>query len=579
MFRVSKSPFFAYSSLAGLLVFALIELCSLVFSGSRLFEEETTLIPTATLVIPSATPTVFPTFTPTPTNTPFPTFTHTPTPIPSTTPTQTHTPQGYSLEQVQRGKTSYLAICSSCHGNQDNLIVGNLIGKDLRNNTFVQSLSDEELLAFVQVGRSVEDPLNTTGIVMPARGSNPNLTDSEILDIIAYLRTLDNGVVIEGMETAAGTPTAELAQVVPRYVWVRVIDEKFDSPLNVVSPGDGSGRLFVVEQTGFILVIQDESYETFLDISPLVPDSVYSGGYTEQGLLGLAFHPDYESNGIFFISYTNRDGDSVLARYTVDPQNPNHADPASGVILLTVDQPFEDHNGGNIVFGQDGYLYMGFGDGGRPAEPNYNSQDPQQYLGKLLRLDINAETYAIPPDNPFVDNPDYLPEIWALGLRNPWRFTFDRATGDLYIADVGQWLIEEVDFQPASSTGGENYGWSAYEGSQVYLADETVLGEHTPPILEYGHDLGCSVTGGYVYRGEAIPELQGRYLYGDYCSGTIWLGWQDSSGAWRSAVFMDTEFVISSFGEDEDGELYLVDYKGGIYRLEIGTPSEASIVE
>jgi glucose/arabinose dehydrogenase len=308
--------------------------------------------------------------------------------------------------------------------------------------------------------------------------------------------------------------------------------------------------------------------EPFLDVTDLLLLRVSQGIYTEQGLLGLAFHPDYEKNGIFFINYSNTQGDSVVARYRVMPDNPDRADPASGVILLTVDDPFEDHNGGDLVFGPDGYLYIGFGDGGRPAEPNYNSQDPQKYLGKMLRIDVNADTYTIPPDNPFVNDPDYLPEIWALGLRNPWRYSFDPETGDLYIGDVGQWHIEEIDFQPADSKGGENYGWSAYEGSEIYLEDETVLGEHTPPIIEHIHDEAQSITGGYVYRGQMLPGLWGKYIYGDYIGGLVWIAYRDEAGVWQHPLLMDTGFVISSFGEDEQGEIYLVDYKGGIYRLD-----------
>ena len=251
--------------------------------------------------------------------------------------------------------------------------------------------------------------------------------------------------------------------------------------------------------------------------------------------------------------------------------------------MLTQDQPFEDHNGGNIVFGPDGYLYTAFGDGGRPAEPNYNSQMPDTFLGKMLRIDVSTdmtdpEPYSIPPDNPFLDEPEFLPEIWALGLRNPWRFTFDRATGDIYIGDVGQWLYEELDFQPGDSTGGENYGWSALEGHHRYLEDETVRGGvYVSPIHEYPHDIGLSITGGYVYRGESMPSLQGVYVYGDYIGGQVWLMQRDAVGDWQNMNFMDTNFVISSFGEDESGELYLVGYKGGIYRLEeIGPVPEES---
>lgn len=353
------------------------------------------------------------------------------------------------------------------------------------------------------------------------------------------------------------------------YVWTEVMSG-LDNPLLVTHAGDGSGRLFAAEQTGFVLVSDNGEInpQPFLDVSLLLSDDVFQGGYSERGLLGLAFHPEFESNGQLFISHTNRDGHSVLARYTLDPANPDLANPDSRVELLTVTQPFADHNGGNIAFGPDGYLYLGLGDGGNPEIPNYNSQNPQSLLGKILRIDINAETYTVPDTNPFVDAPGYSPEIWALGIRNPWRFTFDRATGDLYIGDVGQWAWEEINFQPADSTGGENYGWSVFEATHPYLEDAELTSDMTPPIFEYPHSEGCSVTGGYVYRGADLPELQSVYFFGDYCTGKTWTTYRDETGNWHTAPFIDTDFIISSFGEDEAGELYVVDYKGSIYRLE-----------
>jgi glucose/arabinose dehydrogenase/mono/diheme cytochrome c family protein len=487
----------------------------------------------------------------------------------------------HPLEIVSQGRDVYLANCFSCHNPSSTGVAAHNIGKDLINNQFIQDSTDQELLDFIKKGRLATDPANVTGNEMPARGGNPNLTDEEISSAIAYLRELNNGTAVLPtiIETDLNPPGTWDGVT---YQWIKVADN-FDSPLDLVSAGDGTNRLFLLEQEGFIWIIQDGKVrpEPFLDVSDLLPLRVYEGIYTEQGLLGLAFHPEYTENGVFFINYINRDGDSVVARYHVMPDNPDRADPNSGVILLTVDQPFEDHNGGDLVFGPDGYLYIGFGDGGRPAQPNYNSQDPQKYLGKMLRIDvndINAATYAIPPDNPFVGNPDYLPEIWALGLRNPWRYTFDRLTGDLYIGDVGQWHIEELDFQPADSKGGENYGWSAFEGSEVYLEDETVLGEHTLPVLEHIHDEGQCITGGYVYRGRALPGLWGKYIYGDYITGAVWIAYRDEAGVWQTPLFMDTGFVISSFGEDEAGEIYLVDYKGGVYRLEmVETPPEATV--
>ncbi len=369
--------------------------------------------------------------------------------------------------------------------------------------------------------------------------------------------------------TPAPTPAPVLSHTQPAdgsaYRWQPVADN-LDSALYVTHAGDGSGRLFAVEQSGAVLVIPDEGVtpRLFLDLSDQLPSSVFQGGYTEQGVLGLAFHPDYGENRQFFVSYTDFRGESVLTSYRVSA-NPDEADPDSAVEILRVPQPFPDHNGGHIVFGPDGYLYMGFGDGGNVNEPNTRSLDPALFLGKIIRIDVNSTPYGVPADNPFVSVPGYLPEIWAQGLRNPWRFSFDRATGEQYVADVGQWDWEEVNVQPPG-VGGQNYGWSAYEGSSVYLPDVTVENP-TMPVLEYSHDVGCSITGGYVYRGTRMPELNGYYFYGDYCNGIIWAAYRDAAGAWQTSVFMDTEFVISSFGEDEDGELYLVDYKTGVYRL------------
>jgi glucose/arabinose dehydrogenase len=369
-------------------------------------------------------------------------------------------------------------------------------------------------------------------------------------------------------------PSALFAQEVPavpdaaNYQWVQIVSG-YDNPLYLTHSGDGSGRMFGGEQLGRIWIILDtlELPEPFLDISNLLPADVFSGAYTERGLLGLAFHPDFENNGMFFINYTDVNGDTMIVRYTVDATNPNRADPNSATTILTVDQPFANHNGGQLEFGPDGYLYIALGDGGDQGDPYGNAQNRGSLLGKILRIDVNAETYAIPPDNPFVDVEGAAPEVWAYGFRNPWRFSFDRATGDLYIADVGEWLWEEIDFQPADSPGGENYGWEFYEAEN--LRDTTAPNlDLVMPVIAYDHSFGCSVTGGYVYRGEALPELQGLYFYGDYCTGNIWTAYRNEAGEWQANYFMQTGFQISSFGEDEAGELYLVDYKGDIYRLE-----------
>lgn len=342
-------------------------------------------------------------------------------------------------------------------------------------------------------------------------------------------------------------------------------------PLYLTHAGDGSGRLFVVEQGGVIRILRDGAIlpQPFLNVTDLLTWDVNAGGYTERGLLGLAFHPNYAENGFFYINYTDRDGATVVARYQVSAADPDRADPASAFVILRQAQPYANHNGGHMAFGPDGYLYISLGDGGSAGDPLGAGQNTNTLLGKILRIDVDsAIPYAIPPDNPFVSNGAGLPEIWSYGLRNAWRFSFDRATGDMYLADVGQNQWEEVNFQPADSTGGANYGWNAYEATAIYnggLREADVV----MPVTYYDHGQGCSITGGYVYRGQAIPDLQGVYFYGDWCSGRIWALYRPTELAWQALEFVDTDWQISSFGEDEAGELYVVDYGGTIYRLDV----------
>ncbi|HZG68144.1 MAG TPA: PQQ-dependent sugar dehydrogenase, partial [Herpetosiphonaceae bacterium] len=339
-----------------------------------------------------------------------------------------------------------------------------------------------------------------------------------------------------------------------------------ESPLHMTHAGDGTGRLFVVEKGGRIRIIAGGTVlaDPFLDISSLV----LSRG-SEQGLFAVAFHPAYATNGIFFVHYTDQAGDTVIIHYRVST-DPNRADPASGTKILGVDQPAANHNGGQIVFGPDGYLYIGLGDGGGAGDPQGNGQNRGSLLGKILRLDVDGGTpYAIPADNPCRTTAGARPEIWALGLRNPWRFTFDRATGDLFIADVGQNDLEEVNFQPAASKGGENYGWSIMESSQCFKpAAGCNRAGLVLPIVEYDHDFGCSITGGYRYRGQAAPAFGDAYFFADYCSGRIWGLAQHGAGVWNHSDLLDSNLSISSFGEDEQGELYVTDLRGGgVYRL------------
>jgi glucose/arabinose dehydrogenase len=269
------------------------------------------------------------------------------------------------------------------------------------------------------------------------------------------------------------------------------------------------------------------------------------------------------------VNYTNRSGDTVVARFRAT-KDPDRADAASEEVLLTVKQPFANHNGGQLAFGPDGYLYIGMGDGGSAGDPFRNGQKMDALLGKLLRIDVGSgvRPYAVPVANPFSGKKGAAPEIWALGLRNPWRFSFDRKTGDLFIADVGQNAYEEVNVQPAASKGGENYGWNVMEGMHCFRSKTCAGSGMVLPVAEYDHDSGCSVTGGMVYRGRAFPLLDGIYLYGDYCSGRVW-GMRRSGEQWLVKELARTRFSISTFGEDEDGELYIADHDGGgIYRIE-----------
>lgn len=374
-------------------------------------------------------------------------------------------------------------------------------------------------------------------------------------------------------ETSPIDPTASPSATLPAlstfpepgdFEWSLVV-EGLSAPIGLEDALDGSGRLFALEQPGVIRIIQNGSTLAipFLDIR----NRVGSSG-SEQGLLGLAFHPAYTENGYFFVNYTDRNGDTVIARYRVSA-DPSIADPGSEVRLLQVRQPFANHNGGDMVFGPDGYLYISLGDGGSGGDPRNHGQSTDTLLGSLLRIEVGeVESYSNPQENPFV-NGGGRPEIWAYGLRNPWRISFDRQTGDLYIADVGQNSWEEVNFQPAGSPGGENYGWNLMEGFHCYQStncDQTGL---TLPVVEYAlHVEGdCAVTGGYVYRGSSLPEWQGIYIYGDYCSGRVWGLFQNQSGGWENELLFETGARITTFGQDEAGEIYLVNHRGSVYKL------------
>ena len=348
----------------------------------------------------------------------------------------------------------------------------------------------------------------------------------------------------------------------------QLVARGLSDPLDLqAAPGDRS-RVFVVEQGGRIRIIRDGTLQggSFLDIG----SRISSGG--ERGLLGLAFHPRYPENGRFFVNYTDRAGDTHIAEFRVS-SNPDQADAGSERMLLFVPQPFANHNGGGLAFGNDGRLYIALGDGGAGGDPFGNGQNLGSHLGKILRIDVDgAQPYAIPADNPFRATAGARPEIWAFGLRNPWRIAFDRATGDLYIGDVGQNAVEEIDVGLVSRRGGENYGWNVTEGSLCYApATGCNRTGQTPPVLEYSHSEGCSVTGGFVYRGCRLPGYHGTYFYADFCSGLIRSFRLENGRAveardWKAALGRGVNDIVS-FGVDGDGEGYIVDHDGEVYKI------------
>jgi glucose/arabinose dehydrogenase len=340
----------------------------------------------------------------------------------------------------------------------------------------------------------------------------------------------------------------------------------FNQPVGLYSPKDGTNRLFVVEQPGTIRTFNNSasasSSSVFLDLSSRV---IYGG---EQGLLGLAFHPNYTSNGYFYVDYVaNNPLRTVIARFTVSPNNPNQANSDSEFIILEINQPYGNHNGGQIAFGPDGYLYIGMGDGGSEGDPLGNGQNRSTLLGKILRIDVNqpsaGRNYTVPADNPFKGNTqDYREEIYAWGFRNPWRFSFDPPTGRLWVGDVGQDREEEIDLVEK----GKNYGWNIMEGTLTYAGgNETGL---ELPVWEYDHSQGNAIIGGYVYRGLALPQLAGAYVYGDYGSGRIWaLTLNSTGGAATNTLLTYSSLTISSFGVDGDGEIYICAFDGKIYKF------------
>ncbi|HMZ08331.1 MAG TPA: PQQ-dependent sugar dehydrogenase [Anaerolineales bacterium] len=385
--------------------------------------------------------------------------------------------------------------------------------------------------------------------------SAPTITPLPPTQVVAPPQTQSQPVT----ESATTQPTATQLPVIPvaqfpdsnKFEWTPIASD-LRRPVDVQSAHDGSGRLFIIEKYGAIRIFKDGLLfsEPFLKIDDRVDDSG-----NEMGLLGLAFHPEFEQNGYFYVNYTGEGGHTRISRFQATG---DIADPGSEQVLMVINQPYPNHNGGAVAFGPDGYLYLGLGDGGAGGDPHKNGQNTDVLLGKILRIDVNnGDPYSIPADNPFGN------EVWAYGLRNPWRISFDRMTGDLWIGDVGQGDWEEIDHLSAGSSGGANFGWSIMEGNHGY--DGEVQPDLLLPVVEYSHNSGCSVTGGYVYRG-SMPEWSGVYLYGDYCSGIVW-GLIPVDGQWQAQALFETGVTITSFGEDEAGELYLASDDGSVYIL------------
>lgn len=366
-------------------------------------------------------------------------------------------------------------------------------------------------------------------------------------------------------EPAAVAQPVQPAQQILTATTVRLeqVGDRFQSPVYVASP-PGDRRLFVVEQAGRIRVVRNGRVvdRPFLDITP----RVRSGG--EQGLLSVAFHPDYRTNGWFYVNFTDRNGDTHIERFEAGA-NPDVADPASRRLVMTIDQPYSNHNGGLVMFGPDGMLYIGMGDGGAGGDPRRNGQNPRALLGKILRINVSrADPYTIPVGNPFANGQRGAPEVWATGMRNPWRFSFDRVAGFLYIGDVGQDRQEEIDVAPASRAG-INYGWNIMEGAECFRSSRCDRSGLQAPVLTFANGGGnCSVIGGYVYRGRSIPEIVGHYFYSDYCGG--WLRsfrYENGAAADRRSWKIPEIGNVVSFGEDSSGELYIVAENGRVLRF------------
>jgi subtilisin family serine protease len=424
-------------------------------------------------------------------------------------------------------------------------------------------------------GTSMAAP-HVAGAVAVLNSAVPDATVDEIEDVLvstgAMITDPRNGNELPRVQVdAAGQALIGLYDISTINLELEQVITGLDKPVAITHAADGSGRLFIAQQPGQIVIHDGVNLllTPFLDISSLFfPLTAGSRG----GLLSIAFHPNYEFNGYFYISHINTDDDLVVARYEVSSSDVNLADESSRHVLLTIPAPSGDHYGGHLAFGPDGYLYIGTGDGSADGVVVDTSRDLNTLIGKMLRIDVDAGTpYGIPPDNPFISFAGARDEIWALGLRNPWRFSFDRLTGDLYLADVGEDTFEEVNFQDASSAGGEDYGWNVMEGDQCYGGDTCNTEGLVLPTAVYDHsESRCAVTGGQVYRGQQFALLRGVYLYADFCSGELW-GLKRDGSEWQSALLLDSApSSISTFGDGEDGNVYLADHaEGSIYRVKM----------
>jgi len=396
-------------------------------------------------------------------------------------------------------------------------------------------------------------------------------------------------------ETAAPEGAPSPGELDDIELELELVADGFEEPVYLTGAGDGSGRMFVVERVGRVRVLRADGSSA--DVMPFLDISAKTRNDSERGLLGLAFPRTYASEGEplvgeFFIHYSDSDGNTVVSRMRVSPQDPDRADPSTEQVLLHVPQPYSNHNGGQIVFGPDNYLYIALGDGGSGGDPQGNGQNPDTLLGSVLRIDPRLPVppeanypstnlqYMSPPDNPFVagGGTGGKPEVWLYGLRNPWRFSFDRETRDIWIGDVGQNEWEEIDFVSGEAlfdmgdgvSGGQNFGWNVMEGSHPYPADSDPgdTSRFTMPVIEYDHSAGNSVTGGYAYRGSRYPEFAGVYFYADFGSGRIWAA-RPTDGGERNREIADTDLQLVSFGEDDDGELYVIDFAGGVYHMRL----------